>query len=281
VWGLSFPVMKYAVARLGPFDVGLARIALAALASLAFLVVPAGAGGRPALPVACRRHAGRLVLLSALVGYGQTFTMTYGLALTPATVGSLIPPLNPIATVGLAAWLLGEPVAPRRWAGLALAVSGVVLLALRDGAPSWSSAAGPAIMAVAPLSWAVYTVLSKPILRDIGPLHLTALTLGGGFAVLLPWADPGLPGRLLAAGPAEQAAVLFLGLVAMALAYGLWYVGLARIGAAATGATVLGIPLVGVAGSGLLLGERLTPVLAAAALLILGGLYLVVGPGRD
>ena len=59
----------------------------------------------------------------------------------------------------------------------------------------------------------------------------------------------------------------------MALAYALWYVGLARVGAATTGATVLGIPLVGVMSAWLFLGERIS--LAAAGVLILAGLHLV------
>jgi hypothetical protein len=200
--------MRYAVVTLGPFDVGLGRLGLAALGSLAFLALPAGPG-RPPLRDSCRRHAGGLLLLSALVGYGQTFTMTYGLALTPATVGALIPPLNPVATMLLAAWLLHEPITRRQWVGLGLSVAGVLLLAVRDGVPTWSSLAGPALMALAPLSWAVYTVLSKPLLADIAPLHLTTLTLGGGFLAILPLGSLDLARRLLQARPAEQLALLF------------------------------------------------------------------------
>ena len=279
IWGLSFPVMRYAVVALGPFDVGLARLGLAAVASLGFLALPAGPG-RPSLREGCRRHPGGLLILSAMVGYGQTFTMSYGLAMTPATVGALIPPLNPIATMLLAAWLLDEPISNRQWAGLGLAVAGVLTLALRDGTPTWSSLAGPAVMALAPLSWAFYTVLSKPVLADIAPLHLTALTLGGGFLGLLPLARLDLGQRLLSAQPREQAAILFLGLIAMTLCYVLWYVGLARVGAASTGATILGIPLVGVISSWFFLGEPLSLGIGLAAVLIVGGLALVLGGRR-
>ena len=68
----------------------------------------------------------------------------------------------------------------------------------------------------------------------------------------------------------------YLGLLTMAVAHALWYVGLSRIGAAAAGATALGIPLVGVAGSWLFLGESIGPVVFLAGVLILGGLHLVL-----
>ena len=279
IWGLSFPVMKVAVTRLGPFDVGLFRILFGAIGSLGLLAWPL-ASSRPPFWITARRHALTLVLLSALVGYGQTFTLTYGLSLTPATIGSLIPPLNPICTMLLAACVLGEPVSRRQWIGMAVAVVGVVLLGFREGLPTWGTLKGPLVMAIAPTSWAVYTVMSKPLLREIAPMPLTAATLGGGFLLILPWADRGAVGRLLGASIADWGALLFLGLLAMALAYGLWYVGLARIGAASTGAVVLGIPLVGVISAWLFLGERIGPVVVVAGALILGGLHLVLG-GRE
>jgi drug/metabolite transporter (DMT)-like permease len=297
LWGLSFPVMKHSVARLGSFDVGFFRILLGAVGSLGLAALwgavgPAGSvrasgsgglsgpKGRVPLFRALRRHAGALCVLSVLVGYGQTFTFTYGLAMTPATIGSLIPPLNPICTMLLAALLLGEPVTRRQWVGLVLGVAGVILLGFRHGVPTWASLAGPALLAVAPISWAFYTVLSKPLLQDIAPMTLTAATLGGGLLLVLPWVDRGAPGRLIHAAPLDWAALLFLGLVCMGLCYGLWYIGLARIGASATGATVLGIPLVGVLSSWLLLGEPVGAVVIVAGALILGGLQLVLGGQR-
>jgi len=279
LWGLSFPIMKFAVGRLGPFDVGLFRILFGALGSLGLLALTPRSGGLN-LWTAGRRHGMKLLFLSILVGYGQTFTLTYGISLTPATIGSLIPPLNPICTMLLAAWLLGEPVGPRQWLGMALAAVGVVLLGFRDGLPTRGTLVGPLILAVAPISWAVYTVVSKPLLRDIAPMPLTAATLGGGLLVILPWADVDAARRLAGATAAEWAAVLYLGFLAMAVAYGLWYVGLARIGAAATGAMVLGIPLVGVLSAWLFLGERIGLVVVVAGALILGGLQLVLGGRR-
>jgi drug/metabolite transporter (DMT)-like permease len=276
LWGVAFPVMKFAVEHLGPLEVGFARMGFGALGGLGLFLAggpPAAGGLRPAL----RRHAGTLLVLSGLVGYAQNFALTFGIARTPATTASLLPPLNPICTVLLAAWLLGERITARQWSGFAVALAGVVLLAFRNGRPTWADLAGPLILAVAPISWGVYTVLSKRVLADIRPLTLTAVTLLGGFGAMLPWASPPVATRLAGGTAAEWAAVLYLGLGSMAVAYALWYVGLSRIGAATTGATALGIPLVGVAASWLFLGEPLGPVVVAAGALILAGLHLVLG----
>jgi len=275
LWGVSFPVMKLAVARLGPFDVAVCRIALGALGSLGLCLADTRRR-RSDFSAGLRRHRWTILGLSCLVGYGQNFPLTFGIALTPAVIGSLIPPLNPILTMLLAAGWLGERVGARQWTGMAVALAGVVLLTLRQGPPTWDSVAGPLLLAVAPTSWALYTVLSKPLLREISPIGLTAMTLVGGAILVVPLGGAGAVARVARAGTLDWAALLFLGLVAMSVAYGLWYYGLARIGATATGATALGIPLVGVASSRMLLGEPITPLIVVAGLLIVAGLRLVV-----
>lgn len=275
IWGLSFPVTKFAVARLGPFDVGVSRMVLGAIGGLGLLALErsAPADFRPFV----RRHVPRLVVLFLLVGYGQNFALAYGLAWTPVTVASLVPPLNPILTLLLAGVFLGERIGARRWVGVGLAVTGVMLLGFRNGWPTWADVIGPLVVALAPLSWAFYTVLSKPLLAEVAPLRLNALTLVGGFVVLMPAVDAGVVQRLARATAVEWAAVLYLGFGTVTIAYALWYVGLARVGAASAGATVLAVPLVGVIGSWLFLGETLGPVVVIAALLILGGLRMVLG----
>ncbi len=277
LWGVAFPVMKFAVDRLGPLEVGVARLGCGALGSVGLLLLDPGP---PPTSRGLRRHGPALLLLCALVGYGQNFALTFGIARTPAATASLLPPLNPICTLLLAAWLLGERIGLRQWWGLGLAVAGVLLLAFRSGRPAWAEVAGPLILAVAPISWGFYTVLSTRVLADVRPLRLSALTLLGAFAAMLPWTSRPLAARLLGATAGEWAALLYLGLGSMAVAYGLWYFGLARTGAAATGATALGIPLVGVLTSWLWLGESPGPVVIAAGLLILGGLHLVLGGVR-
>src|SRR5262245_28832342 len=122
--------MKFAVDHLGPLEAGVARMGFGALGGLGLFV----AGGAPAgggLRLALRRHAAPLLVLCGLVGYAQNFALTFGMARTPATTASLLPPLNPICTVLLAAWLLGERVTARQWWGFAVALAGVALLAFR------------------------------------------------------------------------------------------------------------------------------------------------------
>ena len=212
VWGLAFPIMKFAVERLGALDVGVSR-------------------------------------------------MTFGAA---GGLGLLLLARRDVASIGPAL---------RRHAP-------TLLLGFRHGRPTWTELSGPLTLAVAPISWGFYTVLSKPILAELRPLQLNAVTLLGGFLLLVPWASGETLARLRAGTLAEWGAVLYLGLLTMAVAYALWYFGLSRIGAAATGATALGIPLVGVAGSWLLLGESLGVVVLVAGILILGGLHLVLGARR-
>jgi drug/metabolite transporter (DMT)-like permease len=114
------------------------------------------------------------------------------------------------------------------------------------------------------------------MLREISPARLTALTLVGGAALVVPLGGGASLARAASMTAPQWAAILFLGLVSMSVAYGLWYAGLARIGAAATGATVLGIPLVGATSSWAFLGEPIGPLLLLAGALIVAGLRLVL-----
>lgn len=97
------------------------RVALLA-STLAWLTAR---GGRRWVPA---RHLPRVAVPGLLLVVG---TASYGVAATTGLVSvvSVLATLAPVVMVGLAVLLLHERLAPRQWAGVALALTGLVLLA--------------------------------------------------------------------------------------------------------------------------------------------------------
>jgi drug/metabolite transporter (DMT)-like permease len=277
IWGLSFPLMKFALSRFEPQHLAVYRVAFASLGGIALL--PTVGWGRWRWPA--RSHWPLLLLLGAIVGWGQSVAFTYGLAWTPATKAALIVPLNPIFTTLLAAWWLRERVTPGQWAGVAIAAVGMIVLVFRRGGGEEAGEAfGPLVMALAPLSWAVFTVVSKPLLLRYHPPVLATYTTSIGVLGVLPLMRPATVSRLVSATWSELGAAVYIGAVALAGGFYLWYVGLSRLGAARAGSFALLVPLFGVLGGVLFLGEPLGWPLLAGGTLILGGMRLVLAPQR-
>ena len=174
----------------------------------------------------------------------------------------------------LARGLYGEPVGRRRAIGIALGFVGVALIVLR-GSHSAASLLGDALSLGASLSWAIYTVVGKPLLARATPLAVTTwATLVGGRPLLA----LGLPGlravRWAALAPGEWLLLVYLSAGTIALANLLWYVALARTATSRVVAFSFLVPLVATTIAVLAGQETLSPAFVGGAVAVLGGVAL-------
>ena len=135
-------------------------------------------------------------------------------------------------TLVLAVLLGLDRLFPRRLLGLAIALLGVgVVVALDAGEElSFETAKGPLIVLGAPLSFALYNVVLKPLFARHDLLALTASTSLVGMIGLVPFvrgstfdAATGLSGQ-------DALLVLYLGIAATLLGYIGWNIGLRGLG---------------------------------------------------
>jgi drug/metabolite transporter (DMT)-like permease len=215
-----------------------------------------------------------------LTGYTCSLSLQFiGTSLTSASLGSLITSASP-AFIVLFAALGGERPTLRATLALVLALAGVALIVGVD-VPVGVSLPGTLALVGAAVSWALYTVLGRRLARGL-PL-LTTLFWGlliGGLAVV-PLAAPQWPSldQMRHYSPILWLEILYLGAIAMALAFYLWNYGFAHLPSDVGAVFGLFQPLVGVALGVTLLDERITPlgllgaagILAGAALAGLGG----------
>lgn len=278
VWSFSF----LAAARLRQ-DLGLAD-ALAAR----FLPVLLGAGLLllARRPIRLPRAAWWRVVAMGLLGvplYNLAFL--HGLKTVPTGTAALIVALNPAFTAVLARVFLGEEFGLRRTAGLLLALAGVFVV-IRFGTDKpvdWPYLSSALVLVLAPLSWAVYTVIGRRLPPAADAFDTTyALLLVGSLPVLL-LAHPGLGGDLLA-HPGALWSALYLAVPCTLAAYAAWIWALKRLPAGEAAAFVFLNPPLANLWAWLLEGATLKPPFALGAAVLLAGVAAIVlplpGPGR-
>jgi drug/metabolite transporter (DMT)-like permease len=155
------------------------------------------------------------------------------------------------------------------WLGLALAAGG--LLALTLPAVARPDPLGVALMAVAGVAWAVYTLVGR---GTTDPLTANARSFV--------WSTPlAMLLVAIARGPVEPTGrgvvlALISGAVTSALGYAIWYRALPRLTVTQAAVAQLSVPVIAALGAALTLGETLTARLALSGLAVLTGVGVVL-----
>ena len=274
VWGWSFLATKVLLRSLDPLEVVAARMAIG-LPVMA--LVAWRAPGRAAATAAERS---RLLVCGGIL-LAHFLLQAWALTRTSATNTAWLVALSPLTIAGFAAALLGERLRPSQWAGVLVAMLGVLMLVSRGGQEPLRGprSLGDWAVVASTFTWAAYTTLS----RDLGRRHGAARVVAGTLAV----ATAGVCLALLVLRrapelrelpPAGWAALLFLGLLAQGLAFLLWQEGVARLGASRAGLFLYLEPLATTAVAVPLFGESFGPLAALGGALVLLGVAL--GEGR-
>lgn len=278
VWGSTYIGIRVTVESIPPFLSAGVRFVAAGALMLAFLTVRRGwAAVRPT-----PRQLAAAVLVGALLLVGGNGLLVYAEQTVPAGLAALIIALVPLWIVLLRA-AGGDRPPLATYAGVALGVVGVAVLALPGERPGDASTLGLVLCVLASLSWAVGSSISgraglpsDPFVGSAyemlaGGAMLTAIGLASGEGGDL---DLGAVSLRSAAGLAYL--VVFGSLVAFS-AY-VWLLQNAPISRVSTYAYVN--PAVAIALGALLLDEAITASIIAGGALIVGAVALVVSRER-
>jgi drug/metabolite transporter (DMT)-like permease len=204
---------------------------------------------------------------AALFVYAAAFSFAY--FFLSAGVGALLLFGAVQVTMIGAGIAAGERPAPSVWAGLVLALGGLVYLSSRGA--HVPSPGGTALMLSAGAAWGVYSLRGR---RAGPPLPATAdnFRRAAPLAALV-WVLAALAGTTHLT-PAGAALAVTSGAITSGLGYVAWYAALPHLTAARAAVLQLSVPVLAAAGGVLLLGEVLTARLVVAGAAILAGIAL-------
>ena len=276
VWGFTFVPIKVALAEVPPFALAALRFFLASI-PVVFFVKP------PTMPW---RHVASYGIAIGVFQFGLLFLgMKLGM---PAGLSSLVIQLQVFFTIGLAMLTEGDRLRPHNMLGAAVAVAGVVLLAVhKRSAGENATFAGFLLVIAAAFSWAVGNIIAK---RGAGAhgADMFALVVWSSLVPPLPLAalsfafegGPAIADAVMSMSALAWGCVLTMAYGATLFGFGSWNALLHRYPTAIISPFGLLIPVSGIACGALLLGESLAPLQAAGAVLVFAGLAVNVYGNR-
>ena len=232
LWGTTVPLSKVALQWLAPGWLTAVRFGFAAVILLCFT------------PRARLRAAfSPLMLASGAIGYGGSVVLqNAGITRTSVTHAALLIGTTPVLVAVIAALWQHSVARPVAWAGFALSLAGVVLVA--GGGGGGASMTGDGLVLASLLIGASFTVAQGRLLRGRDPVAVTAVQFVGAALVALPFsaATEGLP----AAPPSMGVVLVTLALAAGTLVpFTLFAYGQSRVEPEVAGAFLNIEPLVG------------------------------------
>lgn len=264
IWGLNFVVIEVGLEDFPPLLLSALRYVLAALPLLIL-------GGRATVPWRW------VIAVGVAIGVVKFSLLFVGMDVgMPAGLASLVLQVQAFFTLGFAAVLLRERVRAPQVAGLALAMTGLVLVA--SGLDGVATPAGFALVIAAAAAWGIGNIAIKraapadPLrfmtwICIVPPLPLLALSLA--------FEGPRQVGDALAGiDLGGLGAVAYIAWATTTLGWGAWGYLLRAYSAGTVAPFSLLVPIFGLGFAALLLGEPLTVRTVIAAALVVSGVLL-------
>ncbi len=274
IWGIPYLLIKVAD---GGVSVPVLVFTRVALGSLLLLPVAVRGGYLGAL----KGHLRWLAAFTAVEIVGPFALLSSAEKRLPSSTSGLLIAAVPIFGA-LLAWLTrGGGRANEgqltliRWAGLAIGLGGVALLA-GPGAGHGDTLPVIEVLLTA-LGYSIGPLIANRKLADLPPVAVNAACLGAAALIYAPFAALTWPRSV----PSVQvlAALAGLGVICTAAAFLVFFRLIAEVGPARATVITYVNPAVAVALGVIILGEPLTPAIGAAFVLILGGSVLATRPG--
>ncbi len=274
MWGLSFISTKVLLRRLAPIQIAFLRHAIASVATWIAVAV-----ARPDIRVSLRHLP--TMLTAAIVGIPIYYYFeNTGLLHLSAATASIITASTPAMTAAIESIFYRRRLPVAGWAGILVSAGGVALVVQSGAAQAAAAGAagrsefllGAALLLVSAFAWSLYTIFNRPNVISYGALTTNVYQIT--FATIVLYAATlrrGIPWGEVSSSPDVLLNLGYLGIFCSAVGYLLYLYALRSLGPTVVSAFINLVPVFGVAGSALILGERVTLVqLMGGAIVVLG-----------
>lgn len=269
-WSTNFIVGKALADTVPPWTLNLGRFAVSSLILIPWITY------RREWKKIPRRFLIPLFLMS-LTGVSAFNSVLYiGLHHTTAINATLVNATSPLTTACLAWILIGERMTGRQLFGVLVSVAGISFIVSRGSLENLSRLdlnRGDILVFFATALWGFYSVMAKPLMAELSPRLLTAITTGLGTLFLLPapFLELAPAERVALVTPEALLAFLYLGIFPSFVSFLLWNRSILVFGPGRASLVYNTLPLFAAFLSVTLLGEPLR------AYQIVGGTIAILG----
>jgi drug/metabolite transporter (DMT)-like permease len=268
LWGLAFVAIRRAVLELSPVSLTLLRWLIV---SGAFLIL-APVIGKPRSPIK-KKHIPRIFLVAFASVGGYHLSLNYAETIVSSGLAGLLISFGPIFVVLLSAIFLREKISSQLLLALVLAISGALVLSINADL-SFAEITGPVAVVLAAFMYAVFSVGSKPLVRDYGALP-TAVWAGVlGTIFILPLMSGRFFAEVRALSLAGWLSVLYLAILSTVVANIILYTLIGTRTVSTLSVQLYLIPPVSLVGGVLILNESVTALTIVGACLLLAATAL-------
>lgn len=200
------------------------------------------------------------------------------LTMTTATAAQTLVTAGPAMTLLIAIVLRHETATPMKWAGIALAAAGALLLV--GVGVSEGRALGNVLALANVAAYSIYLVISRDLLRRYNALTVITWVFGFGVIGMLPW---GLGPALREVGGAGRDTWLAMGWIILFPSVAAYYLNvwaLARAEASLVSTFVYLQPMLTAALASMILKEHASARMIPAAVLIFAGVAVAIRAGQ-
>jgi len=269
IWGLNFPLVKIALREMEPLVVNAIRYPLAALTVTLLLRMQ----GRRLAPR--RRHWPRVLFLGLIGHVIYQVLFIYALDWTLTGNAALILATAPVWIVFLSTVMGKERYSPPVLYGALTTLAGMVLLIANGSASLGASLRGDLLMVVATIFWSLYTVLARRAIKRHGALEVTGWSLWAATPFVFAAGVPGMVrGDLAGVSVSSWMAVVYAGVLTVAIGYFVWYRAVGVLGQSRTSVYANLVPVITLLAAWAWLGETPTAAQLAGTGVILAGLVV-------
>jgi len=284
IWGANYSLIKHAFQEIPPQPFNALRLTIA---SSVFLIAIRTAQRRARTksgrmtavfftpsPVSSR-EMWMLVWLGLIGHFVYQYCFVGGVDQTSVSNAALIIGVTPVAVAVISALLGRERIGPLHWLGAVISLTGLYFVVGHEAERGNGSLGGDVLVMVSVACWVFYTLGATRLIARHSPLFVTGITMAIGG---IPYVAATLP-QIVRMDWSHVSAWTWISLVVSALlalnvAYLIWYTGVQKIGAAKTSIYSNLVPVVAMVVAFFWLGEPLGQTKILGALAVLSGVFL-------
>ena len=284
IWGVNYSVIKRAFDEIPPQPFNAVRIAFASAVFLAAIHIArrrarAAPGQVSSVFYTPRQLSSRdrwdLVWLGLIGHFLYQFCFVGGVAATSVSNCALIIGATPVVVAIASAALGREHIGALHWVGAAISVTGIYFVVGHGASFGGATLRGDLLIMVSVSCWAIYTLGATRLISRHSPLYVTGMTMTiGGVPYVLATLPQILQVSWGAVSVRVWTSLVLSALLALCLAYSIWYTGVQKLGPARTSIYSNLVPIVAIAFAAIWLGEPISPAKLLGVAAVLSGVAL-------